>query len=338
MNTQHARKAFIRAREEAAQSPSLPSVRYFRSSLREPDYCENYRELYDIEVELNRGEHPFADYELLSVWRLARDPAYAQWAHSIGTRRCQITLFGATAATNDWGYGRRGAHADAVAATDACIEAGIVPRWQVFQTKRAIPELDDLLGLVDSIDLRARVSALGDEFVLFMHDPTPTGAARDIEPLRITRSDVPAIPESLRDSTARHFGEPIAYTSEAEWIRVIADNDKTQYQPRLPGEVWLYITADWNAYPNLESLEPWWLLGNLLRDGFSGVAATYLRGEVSAFQVIDRLSEYDLSLRYGDANSERVYMSRGDLTALWFEKYCEEMHSHQGGKTQLDRR
>ena len=303
---------------------SMPQVRYFRSSLREPDYCDNYRELYDMEVELNQGERPFQAYELLSVWRLARDPGYAKWARAIGTRRCQITLFGATPAVNDWGYGRRGAHADLVAATDACLEAGIVPRWQVFQTKRAMPELDELLRLVDTMELHARASVLGDEFVVFMHDPTPTGAARHLERVRITSSDVATIPHPLRESTERHFGAPVSYATEAEWIRSIARDAETRYAPRTPGELWFFVTADWSVYPNYESLEPWWLLGNLRSDGFVRAVRTYLTGDIPAFRAADQLTETDLSLRYGNPTSDLVYMSRADLTALWFERLCRE--------------
>lgn len=69
---------------------------------REPDFAPNYRELYELEKELNGGES--IRFELLSIWRLARDKNYAKWARDVGvgsetgigtgTRSCQITFFG----------------------------------------------------------------------------------------------------------------------------------------------------------------------------------------------------------------------------------------------------
>ena len=59
---------------------------------REPDYGDDYRRLHDLEAELGDGEPP--RYELLSIWRLARDADYASWARSLGPGKCQISFFG----------------------------------------------------------------------------------------------------------------------------------------------------------------------------------------------------------------------------------------------------
>jgi hypothetical protein len=92
----------------------------------EPDFSDNYRELYVLERELSDGEpHRF---ELLSVWRLARDNEYAVWAKELGTDTCQITFFGMKE-TNDWFYRRKGAFQDCVRATERLLDLGIKPRW-----------------------------------------------------------------------------------------------------------------------------------------------------------------------------------------------------------------
>jgi hypothetical protein len=44
---------------------------------REPDFAPNYRELYELEKELSGGKS--TRFELLSIWRLARDESYAKW-------------------------------------------------------------------------------------------------------------------------------------------------------------------------------------------------------------------------------------------------------------------
>ena len=62
------------------------------TSIREPDYSDDYRRLYELECELSDGK-PYR-FELLSIWRLARDPEYARWAKGIGPDTCQISFFG----------------------------------------------------------------------------------------------------------------------------------------------------------------------------------------------------------------------------------------------------
>ena len=62
------------------------------SSVREPDYSDDYERLCELEAELSdSGPNR---YELLSIWRLGRDDHYAQWAKRIGPDTCQVTLFG----------------------------------------------------------------------------------------------------------------------------------------------------------------------------------------------------------------------------------------------------
>jgi len=74
------------------------------SWFREPDFHPNYRRLYDPEGELN-GQPP-KRFELLSIWRLARDDGYAKWAKDVGTEACEISFFG-TQETNDWFSGEK---------------------------------------------------------------------------------------------------------------------------------------------------------------------------------------------------------------------------------------
>ena len=49
---------------------------------REPDFSDDYKELYDLSAALSRRAP--RRYELLSIWRLARDESYAPWAKSVG--------------------------------------------------------------------------------------------------------------------------------------------------------------------------------------------------------------------------------------------------------------
>jgi len=154
---------------------------------REPDFSPDYRELHELEKELNGGES--IRFELLSIWRLARDKNYAKWARDVGiknsrsgtglgtgTRSCQISFFGMEE-TTDYFTRRRGSFRDNLMATERLLEVGIKPRWQLFLTTLIIPELGDLLHLAESMNLEKRVSNIGGEFEIFIHAPGPDGEA-----------------------------------------------------------------------------------------------------------------------------------------------------------------
>ena len=136
------------------------------TSIREPDYARDYRRLYELEAQLSDGK-PWR-YELLSVWRLARDPEYAAWAKSVGPDTCQITFFGGEE-TTDWFCRRKGAYRDSLTATERLLEAGMKPRWQLFANTRGMGELGGLLTLADKMRLPQRVGGLGGKFDIFVH-------------------------------------------------------------------------------------------------------------------------------------------------------------------------
>ncbi|MDO8684635.1 MAG: hypothetical protein Q7N50_14310, partial [Armatimonadota bacterium] len=172
---------------------------------RDPDYSDDYKRLYELEVELSDTKTYRAEWELLSIWRLARDERYAPWAHGIGVRTCQITFFG-IGETHDWFCRRPGAFQDCLTATERLLDAGIKPHWQLFLTRKMIPELGELLGLVDKLRLRERVAALGGEFTIFLHTPGPEGEARFIEHLRPTIEEAKSIPAELVAASEKHIG------------------------------------------------------------------------------------------------------------------------------------
>ena len=142
MDLQKVVMLFTQFRSYVAENPGvhgLRRVKYFSTYFREPHRSADYRRLRELELELNGGIDYASDYQLLSVWRLAHDDGYAEWAESINTKKCQIALFGLEE-TNEWFCRRKGAHRDIIAATARLIEVGIQPRWMVFLTKRGLPE------------------------------------------------------------------------------------------------------------------------------------------------------------------------------------------------------
>lgn len=331
LSTNEAFNIFEKIRERVnngSERPHLERIKYFGSWLREPHYSDDYRMLYEAELKYNHGFSTDKEYELLSIWRLAKDADYAKWAKEVfGAERCQITFFGMEE-TNDWFYRRKGAFKDAITATERLIEVGIKPRWQLFQTKKVIPELDSLLKLVDRLRLRDRVSALGEEFDLFMHDTGPSGEARKIEHLRLTSEDIQNIQQEINGYTVRHYGEPVSYHTENYWLDSINEEEEKPIGFSYPEELWFYVKADWDVYSNVDSasLEPWRILGNLKADNFHDIFTAFRENRNVAFEILERMSVKELARRMGKQGSDKVYMSKSDLIELYVEEYCEKQY------------
>ncbi len=308
--------------KDGRQRPHLERIRFFASHFREPHYCPNYKDIREKELELNAGVDYAASWELLSVWRLAREPEYAKWAYGIGKRKCQIALFG-VGATNDWGYRRGGAHADIVTATRRLMEVGILPRWQVFLTKKGLPELGAVLRLVDELKIQERLSGIGLEFELLLNDMTPVGEARRLEHLRLTPDDVKLIPPELVDATERYTKKPFVLKSEAQWIQEILGRPDEPLGMDYPPDLWLFVTPGWQVFPNIGSLEPWWSLGTYGDGDITEAFATFVADRPAAMKAGTTLRLHDTVLRCGDRHSNRLYGSESDLRWLWLERHCE---------------
>ncbi|HUT74823.1 MAG TPA: hypothetical protein VM221_08315 [Armatimonadota bacterium] len=318
-------RAFRRPGEDA---PLWPRIRV-STSVREPDYGDNYRRLYELENELSDLPSLRPRWELLSVWRLARDPEYAAWAHSIGVRVCQMTFFGLEKVT-DWAYRRRGAFRDLLLATERLLAAGIRPRWQWFFTKRILPDLPGLIALTRELRLRERCEALGGPFTLFMHCPSPDGEAWHLEHLRPTAVDAHRVSACLREhgeeQILRPLGEPegrIAHllygehkpTSTAIGDRVLEGN-----------HLWLDILPGFDVYSNLGELTPAWRLGNLKTDGVAAVIDTLENNSTPALRAYFRVPVSELARRYGRPRGRRLYVP-DDLKSRWAIMWAQD-NSH----------
>ncbi len=293
------------------------------AAAREPDFSDDYRRLYELEEELSDGRP--CRYELLSVWRLARDESYARWARQVGPHTCQITFFGLEA-TNDWFFRRKGAFADNLAATERLLEAGMKPRWQFFLTRKILPELGGLLRLVQRMRLRERVAALGGEFDVFLHTPSPDGRALDLEPLRPSIEELDDLPAEIVESSRRHFESETLFHTEADLCaEILAGEDEFPYvypQPEMP---WLLVTSRWEVFPiNMGTTDPWWGLGSLRADPVGAVLERFEGNQTLGLRTIYGLSPKRLVRQYGDARSRRVYDGRSDLLCLYLARYCRE--------------
>ncbi len=55
---------------------------------REPDYRDNYQELYKLCSQFS--DSPIEHFELASFWRLVRDKEYVKWLSSLGLKKVQL--------------------------------------------------------------------------------------------------------------------------------------------------------------------------------------------------------------------------------------------------------
>ena len=313
-------RGYIQRREEKPPISKLGVMSWFR----EPDFSDDYRQLYELEAEL--GDVKPYRFELLSIWRLARDEEYAKWAKEVGTDTCQITFFGMKE-INDWFYRRKGAFRDNLIATERLLDVGIKPRWQIFLTKKIVPEIGELLKLIDQLRLRDRVRSLGGDFDFFIHTPGPEGEALDIEYLRPTLEDTRLIPSEIVDSSKKHFNTEDLWYTEGELISgVIAEKDDFPYAYSYPETLCFYIKNDWDVFSNMGALELWWRLGNLKTDSLQSIFDNFEGNKVVGLETIFTVSAKELAKRFGKPKSRLVFTSKNDLLALFIVRYCGQVY------------
>lgn len=292
---------------------------YVSSDYREPDFSDDYRQLYELERELSRSEP--RRYELLSIWRLARDPDYAEWAREVGPRVCQISFFGLEE-VNDCFYRRTGAFRDCLKATERLLDAEMIPRWQIFLTKPGMADLDGLMDLIADLRLRERVAELGTEFPLFCHIPGPDGEGRDLEDVRIERSDVVRIAKPLMEATEKHFGQPVDWITEKALTQRVFEGQVIE--PYIPEEAWFFVNADLEVFTNYGGeVSDLWRLGNFRRDSLDLMFEKFENDCAPGLWATFHISDWELAERFSKGDDQRLYCP-GDIKSLWTYRYAEE--------------
>ncbi len=281
---------------------------------REPDYPDNYREMWALCSELSDGHGPH--FELMSVWRAARDESYIPWLRSLGVRAVQLTFFGGRAATDRY-TGRPGAYDDLLWAVEALLRAGIAPRIQSFLYRDTVNELPHLQSLLADLDLDRRCARLGVPFDFFLHQGSCDGAAEALYPLWPTPADLEQVPEDLAARTCRHFGKAslraVFGDTEADLCRALAQDTSTH--PLELDDPVFFVDGAFNVYPNRTAPSPGWLLGNLRTQGPQAVLETYLHHRSPAQRILATVPICDLVRAYGDPESQRLF-GRGDYLDL----------------------
>ncbi len=278
----------------------------FYSWWREPDYRDDYRELWEIEQTLSSPGRA-KRFELLSTWRLSRDEEYAKWAATLRPKVCQITFFGMEDNT-DWGMRRRGAFRDQLAATKRCLDVGITPRWQLFLTKRCLGELHEFLRLMKEYNITN----------FFVGGISPEGCGYEIEDERLEAVDLQLIPKEISvisSSALNYLGQP-----ECDLITEMrTDNTIPNMSANFPC---VSVDVDYNVYPNIAEPAEWWRLGNLKNDGVDIIMKAYRDGTTPGMTANRTISVSELACRFGDKNSTKLY-TKDDLICRFMHQWGE---------------
>lgn len=287
---------------------------------REPDFRDNYKELWELRGNLSDIITPH--FELISVWRIVRDSEYVKWLVSLGLTKAQLTLFGGESMT-DYYTGRKHAYQEILRAIDILIENQISPRIQVFVNKDNIDELPLIEKLIRENYLPKRCATFGGEFTCFVHQGSCDGENAKLYGVRVTQDDLKMIPPLLLAYTLKHFhakdlNDVFGRTEKELYQKLIADTSTGSYVADSPV---LYIDNEYNVYPNISTPAPYWCLGNLKESGAEEILQNYLSGKSIAQTIRREVPISEIVKRCGDSNSLRLFGEQ-DYIIFLLNQYC----------------
>jgi sulfatase maturation enzyme AslB (radical SAM superfamily) len=291
---------------------------------REPDYLDNYEELWNIENKLS-DNLSVNHFELMSYWRAVRDNKYVPWLKKMGVNSCQLTLWGGKEKT-DYYIGRKGAFDEIIKTINILLENKIMPRIQVFINKDNINELKTIEEIINFMDLEERCKKIGKKFSLFVHQGSCDGENGKLYDIRVTPDDLDKIPERLIQYTLKHFGinkiiDAFGETEEKIYEKAIEEHDKINYVSKNPV---FFVDKNFDVYPNISSTTLYWLLGNMKNDGIEKIIANYEfnRSIAQNISISNPISE--LVKKVGNKESQRLF-TKNDYNIFVLNKYCNKI-------------
>lgn len=287
---------------------------------REPDYKDNYKEMWNLCSELS--DKKTAHFELISIWRIVRDPEYVKWLSSIGLKTAQVTLFGGEEKT-DFYTGRKGAYKEILKAIEILLENKISPRIQTFVNKSNIDELPYIENLIKELNLEMLCKSFGGEFSFFLHQGSCDGENEKFYDIRLTPDDLQKIPQELVKYTLKHLGKKniidvFGRTEKSLYEELIVDYSTENYVSEHPV---FYIDRDFYVYPNITAPAPYWCLGNLKKDGVKAVLENYTKSRSIAQHIRLNVPLCEIIKLQGDRTSLRLF-SKGEYIDFMLNKYC----------------
>ena len=272
-------------------SPYFSEISFY-SWLREPDYCDDYKERWERDITISRNAIP-ERFELASFYRIVRDDSYIPFLRSVGVKKVQLTFFGLKE-TQDRYVGRKGAYEEVMKATGLLIEGGIIPRWQCFINE----ENKDEIVRVYRMAQRIREEKCP-ELEFFVHEGSCEGENRKLYPIRICKGN---IPEELITVYLNYD----RILTEKECLEVLLRDDS---HPEFPigDEITLYISNVYDVYYNFTNMSRPWIIGNLKKDDPDELIRKIVEGDTFALDSLKKVTWNELAETYGDRTSEKVF-------------------------------
>lgn len=290
---------------------------------REPDYKDNYKELWQLTSELSDTKTPH--FELISFWRAVRDDTYVKWVASLGVKTAQLTIFG-DETTTDFYIGRKGAYKEIIQTIDILFKNGIAPRIQTFVNKRNISKLPHIQNLIETLELEKRCNDIGQEFVFFIHQGSCDGENEQFYDEWVTSEDIEKIPQKLIDLTIkgngrsniiRNFGK----TESELYDQLIVDTSTENIVSESPV---FYIDKNFNVYPNYATPSRFWSLGNLRYEGIKTILENYMDNKSAAQKIKLTIPICEMAKKYGNPDSTRLF-GEGDYKNYLLHLYCRSL-------------
>jgi len=278
--------------------------------LREPDYPDNYKDLWKLDNELSKNATP-KRFELCSFYRLVRDTKYVEWLKTLDLKTYQLTVFGRETITDEY-VGRKGAYREILQATDILLKNGLIPRWQMFVFKDNIDDVNYIINLIKDLDLKNRCNELGEEFKFFIHTGSCCGENYSNYDKWITTEDLNKLPKEYFVSEVKEEG--LLYQ---ELINDFSTEDLISNEPVF------HISNKLDVFPNISEMSDHWTLGNLNTMSVNEIIEVYKENKSVAQNLRATTSLSDIVISCGEKNSSRLFQKEDYIDYL-LNKYCKE--------------
>jgi len=91
--------------------------------------------------------------------------------------------------------------------------------------------------------------------------------------------------------------------------------------PNLSANMYyISINADYDAYPNIAEIAPWWRLGNLKADGVDSIIKAYRDETTPGMKANRTIPISELARRYGAYGSKKLY-DKSDLVCRFMHQW-----------------
>lgn len=285
----------------------------FYSWLREPDFCDSYRERWMRDNEISVGAKP-ERFELASFWRLAHDRDYVDFLKEINIKRVQLTLFGLEGLTDQY-TGRKGAFQEVLKATEILLENQIAPRWQAFITEENKEEVAALLKLIETMELEQRCRSFGEKFKFFVHAGSCDGENQKLYSIRIEKNHIP-------EKLVPYYWQYDELLTEAECCEKLKGSTDHEV-PHNEDQIVLNISNTFDVYFNFTHMTSAWRIGNLRTSPQRELIRRIVEEDIPALELARQITLGELVKSYGDPMSGKVF-TLGDYQGYLLNRYLEE--------------